>query len=54
MEVSEVRIFNLLEIINLISHELVHEGSIRLIFNYLNGKTSGSLNEPATFSCVKI
>lgn len=49
-EVSEVRSFTLSEILNLALKDCVHEGSIRLIFNFLNGTTSGSLNEPVTWN----
>jgi ADP-ribose pyrophosphatase YjhB (NUDIX family) len=46
-EVSKVHIFSLGHIINLSTKNAVHEGSIRLLFHFLNGKTFGSLNEPA-------
>ena len=49
-EVSKVLILKLGEIIDLAAIGYVHEGSIRLIFNYLNKKTFGSLNEPTTFN----
>lgn len=46
-EVSKVCIFELCEIID--NYKLVHEGSLRLIFHFLNGSKSGSLNEPVAW-----
>lgn len=44
-EVSKVHILELREVIQLALGGLVHEGSIRLIFHFLNGSNSGLLNE---------
>ena len=48
-EVSGLEIFTLQQVIALYEKGLVHEGSIRLLFHYLNCSEEGSLNEPATF-----
>lgn len=45
-EVSKIHILELQEILELATQGLVHEGSIRLIFHFLNKNQSGSLNEP--------
>lgn len=50
IEVSRVCIFTFEEIIGLAEQGLVHEGSIRLIFHFLNGSKSGSLNEPVQYN----
>lgn len=49
-EVSCIKVLSLGKIIEKARMELVHEGSIRLIFNFLNGIKTGSLNEPVTFN----
>jgi 8-oxo-dGTP pyrophosphatase MutT (NUDIX family) len=48
-EVSEVYIFSFREILYLARFGRFHEGSIRLLFHFLNGIKSGSLNEVAHF-----
>ena len=48
-EVSKVHIFTFREIFYLARFGRFHEGSIRLIFHFLNGVRGGSLNEPAHF-----
>lgn len=49
-EVSETHIKTLGQIIYLASTNWFNEGSIRLIFHFLNGSRSGSLNEPISFN----
>ena len=51
-EVSKVHILKLKDIIKLAEKGIFHEGSIRLIFHYLNGNKSGSLNEPVSFNSI--
>lgn len=48
-EVSKIHILIIDEIIKMAQIGLVHEGSIRLILNFINGIRSGSLNEPVIF-----
>ncbi len=48
-EVSSVHVFTLEQIIDLYQGGFVHEGSIRLLFHFLNASEEGSLNEPVTF-----
>ena len=48
-EVSEVHIFTFREILYLSRFGRFHEGSIRLLFHFLNDIRSGSLNNPAYF-----
>ena len=50
-EVSNVHIYSLRQIIYLSRFGRFHEGSIRLLFNFLNGINFGSLNETASFHC---
>jgi 8-oxo-dGTP pyrophosphatase MutT (NUDIX family) len=49
-EVSKVHILDFREIIKLAQNGWIHEGSIRLIFHFLNGTESCSLNEPVCFN----
>jgi len=49
-EVSQVHLLNLRDIIELAVKRQIHEGSIRLIFNFLNGIKSGSLNDLTTLN----
>jgi len=49
-EVSKVHKFTLAKIIFLAQKGQIHEGSIRLLLHFLNGTTSGSLNEPVTWN----
>jgi len=49
-EVSKVHIMDFRKIMKLAQNGEVHEGSIRLIFNFLNGKKSGSLNDITCFN----
>lgn len=48
-EVSRILVISLKEIIDKAHLGLVHEGSIRLILNFLSGKRSGSLNEQSHY-----
>ncbi len=48
-EVSCVRTFNLLEIVDLYQKGRFHVGSIRLIFHFLNGTEEGNLDEPVKY-----
>lgn len=48
-EVSKIHKRKLHEIIHLAQMNRIHEGSIRLMFNFLNGNNTGSLNDPVTF-----
>ena len=49
-EVSKTHILELRQIIYLYQKGWVHEGSIRLIFHYLNGNKFGLLNDPVKFN----
>jgi len=49
-EVSKVHVKTLEQIIELAHMDIIHEGSVRLLFNFLNGIRFGSLNEPATLN----
>lgn len=48
-EVSEIVILSLGEVFEKARDGWVHEGTIRLIIHFLNGKKSGSLNEPVGY-----
>ncbi len=47
-EVSKVHVKTLEQIIELAHKDIIHEGSVRLLFNFLNGIRFGSLNDPVT------
>ncbi len=49
-EVSKVHLLTFREIINLSLNNRIHEGSIRLILNFVKGIKSGSLNQPVIFN----
>ena len=51
-EVSKVHLLTFRQIINLAIKKEIHEGSIRLILNFINGIKSGSLNEPSFFDGI--
>lgn len=52
-EVSKVVVYTLEEIIQLAQRGEIHEGSIRLIFHFLNETTSGSLDCPVSWNGYK-
>lgn len=52
VEVSRVENLFLSEILKLWFRGLLHEGSIRLILNWLNGINSGSLNKPVIWNDI--
>lgn len=48
-EVSRIDVFSLGEIINLVTIGSFHEGSIRILFHFMNRTRYGSLDYPVTF-----
>lgn len=49
-EVSRVHMKTLEQIIDLARMDIIHEGSVGLLFNFLSGIRFGSLNDPATLN----
>lgn len=48
-EVSEICVYTIREIIEKAKNNMVHEGSIRLLIHFLNGKKFDHLNKPVKF-----